>query len=165
MPWAMLRPSSPDKSPKPRTCLFGITHASIGDLDAYQLPDAKGYASMVRYLTERLPVMICPRWVFTKVQPIAIELFYEHFGLPGFVIAQANRITVKEGAPALEEHNPLPYAKNVFVPVLFVQALGDRMLDVLHGLAVQGGPIQPGVQPVHLQPGRLHRCRGGQGGR
>jgi len=28
---------------------------------------------MVRYLTERLPVMICPRWVFTRVQPIAIR--------------------------------------------------------------------------------------------
>jgi uncharacterized protein YbjT (DUF2867 family) len=28
---------------------------------------------MIRYLTERLPVMICPRWVFTNVQPIAID--------------------------------------------------------------------------------------------
>lgn len=28
---------------------------------------------MIRYLTERLPVMICPRWVFTKIQPIAID--------------------------------------------------------------------------------------------
>jgi hypothetical protein len=28
---------------------------------------------MIRYLTERLPVMICPRWVNTKVQPIAIR--------------------------------------------------------------------------------------------
>ena len=28
---------------------------------------------MVRYLTERIPIMICPRWVFTRVQPIAIE--------------------------------------------------------------------------------------------
>jgi uncharacterized protein YbjT (DUF2867 family) len=28
---------------------------------------------MVRYLTERLPMMICPRWVYTKVQPIAIR--------------------------------------------------------------------------------------------
>jgi len=28
---------------------------------------------MIRYLTERLPVMICPRWVFTRVQPIAIR--------------------------------------------------------------------------------------------
>lgn len=28
---------------------------------------------MIRYLTERLPVMICPRWVFTRIQPIAIH--------------------------------------------------------------------------------------------
>jgi uncharacterized protein YbjT (DUF2867 family) len=28
---------------------------------------------MVRYLTERIPIMICPRWVFTRVQPIAIR--------------------------------------------------------------------------------------------
>ena len=28
---------------------------------------------MIRYLTERLPVMICPRWVYTRVQPIAAD--------------------------------------------------------------------------------------------
>jgi uncharacterized protein YbjT (DUF2867 family) len=28
---------------------------------------------MIRYLTERLPVMICPQWVFTRVQPISIR--------------------------------------------------------------------------------------------
>lgn len=28
---------------------------------------------MIRYLTERIPAMICPRWVFTRVQPIAIR--------------------------------------------------------------------------------------------
>ena len=28
---------------------------------------------MIRYLAERVPTMICPRWVRTKVQPIAIE--------------------------------------------------------------------------------------------
>ena len=27
---------------------------------------------MIRYLTERIPVMICPRWVFSRIQPIAI---------------------------------------------------------------------------------------------
>lgn len=27
---------------------------------------------MIRYLTERIPIMICPRWVFTRTQPIAI---------------------------------------------------------------------------------------------
>lgn len=28
---------------------------------------------IIRYLTERLPVMICPRWLYTRVQPIAIS--------------------------------------------------------------------------------------------
>jgi len=28
---------------------------------------------MIRYLTERIPLMICPRWVFTKTQPISIN--------------------------------------------------------------------------------------------
>jgi uncharacterized protein YbjT (DUF2867 family) len=28
---------------------------------------------MIRYLTERIPIMICPRWVFTKIQPISIN--------------------------------------------------------------------------------------------
>jgi uncharacterized protein YbjT (DUF2867 family) len=28
---------------------------------------------MIRALVERLPVMICPRWVSTPAQPIAIE--------------------------------------------------------------------------------------------
>jgi uncharacterized protein YbjT (DUF2867 family) len=28
---------------------------------------------MIRYLTERLPIMICPRWVKTKVQPIGVR--------------------------------------------------------------------------------------------
>lgn len=28
---------------------------------------------MIRYLTERLPAMICPRWVYTRTQPIGIR--------------------------------------------------------------------------------------------
>ena len=28
---------------------------------------------IIRCLTERLPVMICPRWVMTRIQPIAIQ--------------------------------------------------------------------------------------------
>ena len=28
---------------------------------------------MIRYLTERVPVMICPSWVYTRVQPIAVR--------------------------------------------------------------------------------------------
>ncbi|UCF27045.1 MAG: NAD(P)H-binding protein, partial [Chloroflexota bacterium] len=33
---------------------------------------------MIRYLTERLPVMICPQWVYTKVQPISIRNVLEY---------------------------------------------------------------------------------------
>jgi uncharacterized protein YbjT (DUF2867 family) len=28
---------------------------------------------LMRYLTERLPVMVCPKWVYTRVQPISIH--------------------------------------------------------------------------------------------
>jgi uncharacterized protein YbjT (DUF2867 family) len=28
---------------------------------------------MIRYLTERIPLMVCPRWVYIRVQPIAID--------------------------------------------------------------------------------------------
>ena len=33
---------------------------------------------MIRYLTERVPIMICPRWVLSKVQPIAIADVIEY---------------------------------------------------------------------------------------
>jgi uncharacterized protein YbjT (DUF2867 family) len=33
---------------------------------------------MIRYLTERVPVMICPRWVRSKVQPISIDDVIEY---------------------------------------------------------------------------------------
>jgi len=28
---------------------------------------------MIRYLTKRPPIMICPRWVFTRTQPLSIR--------------------------------------------------------------------------------------------
>lgn len=33
---------------------------------------------MLRYLVERLPVMICPRWIDTRIQPIAIKDVIEY---------------------------------------------------------------------------------------
>ena len=33
---------------------------------------------IIRALSERLPVMICPRWVFTRIQPIAIRNLLEY---------------------------------------------------------------------------------------
>jgi uncharacterized protein YbjT (DUF2867 family) len=33
---------------------------------------------MIRYLTERVPIMVCPQWVYTKIQPIAIRNVLEY---------------------------------------------------------------------------------------
>ena len=33
---------------------------------------------MLRYLTERLPFMVCPRWVRTRIQPIALADLLDH---------------------------------------------------------------------------------------
>jgi uncharacterized protein YbjT (DUF2867 family) len=33
---------------------------------------------MIRYLTERIPVMICPSWVYTRVQPVSIRNVLEY---------------------------------------------------------------------------------------
>lgn len=33
---------------------------------------------MIRYLTERVPVMICPRWVYTRTQPIGVRDVLEY---------------------------------------------------------------------------------------
>ena len=33
---------------------------------------------IIRYLVERLPIMLCPKWVYTKSQPIAIDNVLEY---------------------------------------------------------------------------------------
>ena len=33
---------------------------------------------MIRYLVERLPVMVCPRWVYSRIQPIAVNDLLEY---------------------------------------------------------------------------------------
>ena len=37
-----------------------------------------GSFKMLQYLVERLPVMICPKWVLTKSQPIAVDDVVEY---------------------------------------------------------------------------------------
>ena len=47
---------------------------------------------MIRYLTERLPVMICPQWVFTRIQPIAIRNVLDYLVAALACPASAGRI-------------------------------------------------------------------------
>jgi uncharacterized protein YbjT (DUF2867 family) len=56
---------------------------------------------MVRYLTERLPVMICPRWVYTRIQPIAIRDVLRYLGGALDVPESAGRIIEVGGADVL----------------------------------------------------------------
>ena len=47
---------------------------------------------MIRYLTERVPFMICPRWVYTRTQPIAIRHVLEYLLAALHQPASAGRI-------------------------------------------------------------------------
>lgn len=47
---------------------------------------------MIRYLTERVPVMICPRWVYTQTQPIGIREVLAYLSLAIDVPESTGRI-------------------------------------------------------------------------
>ena len=53
---------------------------------------------MIRYLTERVPVMICPRWVYTRTQPIGIRDVLEYLVATLTVPESAGRIIEIGGA-------------------------------------------------------------------
>jgi hypothetical protein len=56
---------------------------------------------MVRTMTERLPLMICPRWVFTRIQPIAIRDVLAYLVAALEVEASAGQIVEIGGAEVL----------------------------------------------------------------
>ncbi len=56
---------------------------------------------MIRYLTERLPVMISPRWVYTRIQPIAIRDILDYLVDALKVPESAGRIIEVGGADVL----------------------------------------------------------------
>ena len=53
---------------------------------------------MIRYLTERVPVMICPRWVYTQTQPIGIHDVLEYLATALAVPDSSGRIIEIGGA-------------------------------------------------------------------
>lgn len=56
---------------------------------------------MIRNLTERLPVMICPRWVYTRTQPIAIQNVLEYLTTVLEIPQSAGKIIEIGGADIL----------------------------------------------------------------
>ncbi len=53
---------------------------------------------MIRYLTERVPIMICPRWVYTRTQPIGIRDVLDYLVESTSVPGSAGRIVEIGGA-------------------------------------------------------------------
>lgn len=56
---------------------------------------------IIRYLTERLPVMICPRWLYTRAQPIAIRNVLDYLVASLETPESAGRIIEIGGADVL----------------------------------------------------------------
>ena len=56
---------------------------------------------MIRYLTERLPVMVCPQWVYTRVQPIAVDDLLRYLAAALDVPESAGRIVEVGGSEVL----------------------------------------------------------------
>jgi uncharacterized protein YbjT (DUF2867 family) len=56
---------------------------------------------MIRYLVERVPLMICPRWVWTRTQPIAIRNVLDYLVAALEVEASAGRVIEIGGADVL----------------------------------------------------------------
>jgi uncharacterized protein YbjT (DUF2867 family) len=53
---------------------------------------------IIRYLTERVPVMICPRWVYTRTQPIGIRDVLEYLAAALAVPESLGRVIEVGGA-------------------------------------------------------------------
>ncbi len=56
---------------------------------------------MIRYLTERVPIMVCPQWVYTRVQPIAVDDLLRYLAAALDVPESAGRIVEIGGADVL----------------------------------------------------------------
>ncbi len=85
---------------------------------------------MIRYLTERVPIMICPRWVTTRIQPVGID------DVVSYLVAALDEPksvaqTIDIGSPSIETYRTmmLKYAahRGLRRPLLQVPVLTPRL--------------------------------------
>ena len=75
---------------------------------------------MVRYLTERLPIMVAPRWILNEVQPVAIRDVLSYLiaalerGPQGVVDIGGDRLTFKQ---MMQEYAAARGLRRVIIPV------------------------------------------------
>jgi len=137
------------------------SRAEVGDILRDGLPTTEvragpiigsGSASfeMVRYLTERVPAMVAPKWIRNPVQPIAVRDVLRYLelaldrGEPGVVEVGANRLTFKQ---MMEVYAEVRGLRRWIVPVpVLAPALAARWVGLVtpipNSLAV---PLVAGV--------------------
>jgi len=85
---------------------------------------------MVRYLTERVPIMICPRWVTTRIQPIGIDDVVSYL-VAALDEPRSEGQTIDIGSPSIETYRTmmLKYAahRGLRRPLLQVPVLTPRL--------------------------------------
>ncbi len=142
------------------------SRAEVGDILRAALPTTEfragpiigsGSASfeMVRYLTERLPVMVAPKWIQNEVQPIAIRDMLEYLcqalekGPLGIVEVGAEPLTFKammQGYAAVRGYRRYILPVPVLAPGLAARWVG-LVTPITNRLAV---PLVRGViRPLH----------------
>ncbi len=100
---------------------------------------------MVRYLTERVPIMICPRWVTTRVQPIAVSDVITYL-VAALAVPESSGQSIDIGSPSIETYRTmmLKYAKQRGLrrPLLQVPVLTPRLSSYWVDLFT---PISPSI--------------------
>lgn len=81
------------------------------------------------------------------VQPISGDVFSRSYaadvGVPRGALRRAEERMIAQGAPALDDQSPLPYASDAIAPVLLVQALDDPWTELHYVRAVYDALPQP----------------------
>jgi uncharacterized protein len=93
------------------------------------------------------------------VQPISVKVFSysvaSDLNFPGGLLPRAEEIVLERGGHALEDMSPLPYAKDVFVPALVVQAKSDPWTELEHVQAIYDA--MPGPKELLWLDGEMVR--------
>ena len=93
------------------------------------------------------------------VQPIGVDVFSysvaDEFNFPPRLLPQAEQICIARGGHALADMSPLPYAKDVFVPAMVVQAKSDPWTKLEHVQAIHDA--MPGPKELLWLEGEMVR--------
>lgn len=85
---------------------------------------------MIRYLTERVPIMVCPRWVYTHIQPIGICDTLDYLVRALDILASVGQIIEIGGAEVLTYRDMMlgyAHARNLRRYLIPVPVLTPRL--------------------------------------